>query len=414
VIAPHLAVIDPWKARGMNDVIYGNRLLIVDDEQAFASLVAKVAEAAGYEVVVTNDPRSCGRTVRSWSPTVIMLDLKMPAMDGIELLRGLAADQCTAHIVISSGSEEKILDAAMRLGHERGLTMSGVLPKPIRVKTLQDMLAAFKRVPKELLAGDLAVAIASDQLYLEYQPKFDCREKCFTGVEALVRWRHPERGVVRPDEFIPLAEETDLIHGLTDWVIGAAARQAALWHAAGLNLAIAVNISARDVEDLDLPERLALRCVEAGIRPASVILELTETGAMRHPAQMMDVLTRLRLKGFRLSIDDFGTGYSSLVQLQRLPFSEMKIDKSFVLYLLRDHGCRAIAEIIVELARRLSLTSVAEGVEDAATLDALITMGCQMAQGYYLSRPVTADRITALLVEQRRPESLSPAVAGAG
>jgi EAL domain-containing protein (putative c-di-GMP-specific phosphodiesterase class I) len=392
---------DRLDARDMNEIIYGNRLLIVDDEPAYGNLIAKVAQGSGYEVIVTNDPRGCGRTTRSWSPTVIMLDLQMPGMDGVELLRGLAADQCAAHIVISSGAEEKILDAAMRLGHERGLTMSGVLAKPVRVKKLREMLAGFKRVPRELLASDLAEAIASDRLYLEYQPKFDCRERRFTGVEALARWHHPERGAVRPDEFVSLAEETGLIHDLTDWVVGTAARQAALWQAAGLDLAIAVNISALDIEDLDLPERLATRCAEAGIDPSSVILELTETGAMRHPAQMMDVLTRLRLKDFRVSIDDFGTGYSSLVQLQRLPFSEMKIDKSFVLYLLRDHGCRAIAEIIVELARRLKLTSVAEGVEDAATLDALIAMGCETAQGYYLSRPVPAEQVTELFREQR-------------
>jgi EAL domain-containing protein (putative c-di-GMP-specific phosphodiesterase class I) len=285
----------------------------------------------------------------------------------------------------------------MRLGQERGLQMSGVLNKPIRIELLQEMLAAYCRVPKHLLSADLAAAIETDQLFLEYQPKLDCRLGRFTGVEALVRWKHPEHGIIRPDEFIPLAEESDLIYGLTDWVVGTAARQQAAWLAEDVVLDVAVNISARDIEDLDLPERLERHCQNAGTDPSRMILELTETSAMREAVQMMDVLTRLRLKEFRLSIDDFGTGYSSLVQLQRMPFSEIKIDKSFVMYMTRNDSCRVIAKIVIDLARELGLTSVAEGVEDEAALMTLVDMGCHAAQGYHLSRPVSAQKIAELI-----------------
>ncbi len=229
-----------------------------------------------------------------------MLDLNMPGTDGIQILRGLAADQCAADVVVSSGADSSILEAAMRLGHERGLKMSGSLPKPIRIETLREMLAGFRQgVPKERLTIDLANAIECGQLFLEYQPKLDCGLGRFTRVEALVRWRHPVHGIIRPDEFIPLAEETDLINRLTDWVVATAARQSALWHAENIDLQIAVNISAKDIEDLDLPERLHHHCQEAGIEPDSMTLELTETGAMREAVQMMDVLTRLRLRGFQ-------------------------------------------------------------------------------------------------------------------
>ncbi len=374
----------------MADDIFSNRLLVVDDEPGIVRLIKRVAEGSGFDVAVTEDSRTFAKAVRSWRPRVIIMDLKMPGTDGIQLLLDLAADKCTAHVVLASGEDGKVLETAQQLGRERGLKMSGMLQKPIRIETLRELLAAFKPVPKTLLSTDLAEAISANHLFLEYQPKLDCRLARITGVEALVRWRHPRLGIILPDQFIALAEETDLIHRLTDWVVAEAAKQAAIWHADNLALEVAVNISAEDIEDLDLPERLDQRCRDAGIDPGSMILELTETGAMREAVQMMDVLTRLRLRGFKLSIDDFGTGYSSLVQLQKMPFSELKIDRSFVMQMMNNSGCKVIVEIVVDLARKLGLKSVAEGVEGEATLSSLVEIGCDMAQGFYVSRPIAA------------------------
>src|SRR6266481_3270230 len=291
----------------MADDLFGDRLLVIDDEPAFAQVVKKVAQDCGFEVVVTTDPSVFMNAVRLWHPTVIMLDLKMPNTDGIQLLRALAADNCAAHVVVTSGEHGKVLEAAMQLGRERGLNMRDVLPKPVRAQELRERLAMLKRIPKLRLSADLAHAIAADELFLEYQPKLDCR-----------------------------------LGGLTDRVVAAAAAQTARWHAANLSLEVAVNISARDLEDIELPDRLEQHCRAAGIDPGFMTLELTETSAMREAVQMMDVLTRLRLKGFSLSIDDFGTGYSSLVQLQRMPFSELKIDQSFVMQMPHNRGCRGI------------------------------------------------------------------------
>jgi EAL domain-containing protein (putative c-di-GMP-specific phosphodiesterase class I) len=377
----------------MADDFFGNRLLVVDDEPSIGRLVKRVAESVGFEVVATEDPVVFARTARQWHPTVIMLDLSIPGTDGIQLLRGLAADKCAAHIVLISGADGKVLEAAQQLGRERGLNMGKLLQKPTRIETLRELLREFKPVPKSLLAADLAAAIAAGQLFLEYQPKLDCRLGWITAVEALVRWRHPSHGVVRPDQFVAVAEESDLIHRLTDWVVATAAKQAAAWQVENLDLQVAVNISAKDIEDIELPERLHQHCLNAGVDPALMMLELTETGAMREAVQMMDVLTRLRLKGFRLSIDDFGVGYSSLVQLQKMPFSEVKVDSSFVMKMMSNDGCKVIVEIIIDLARKLGLKSVAEGVEEEAALKSLFDMGCDMAQGYYLSRPIAADRI---------------------
>jgi EAL domain-containing protein (putative c-di-GMP-specific phosphodiesterase class I) len=392
----------------MVDELFGDRLLLIDDERSLGQMVKRVVETCGFEAVVTDDPAIFINAARLWHPTVIMLDLKMPSVDGIQLLRALAADKCAAHVIITSGADEKVLDAAMQLGRERGLNMGSVLQKPFRTETLRERVVALKRVPKLLLTADLARALSANQLFLEYQPKLDCRLLQITGAEALVRWNHPDHGMIPPDQFVVLAEENGLVSRLTDCVVAAAAAQAARWHADNLPLEVAVNISARDLEDLDLPDRLERHCRNSAIDPACLTLELTETGAMREAVQMMDVLTRLRLKGFKLSIDDFGTGYSSLVQLQKMPFSEIKIDSSFVMPMLSNQGCRVIVEIVIDLARKLGMRSVAEGVEDQGALDSLVAMGCDAAQGYHLCRPLAASRVADFVREYNAKGATRP------
>jgi EAL domain-containing protein (putative c-di-GMP-specific phosphodiesterase class I)/CheY-like chemotaxis protein len=376
-----------------------NRLLVIDHDRALGHLIENAAQDAGFEVVLTQDPSTFVKKALTWKPTVLMLDLRIPDIDGIELLRGLAADRCAAQVILMSGTDDKVIEAAMQIGRDRGLNMTGVLQKPVELEALRELLSRHVPECAALRAGELAGAIDSNQLFLEYQLKFDCRLARMTGLEALVRWRHPALGVIQPDRFIALAEETILIHRLTDWVVVAAARQVAAWRRQNAALDVSVNISARNLEDIELPDRLHRHCLDAGIDCASITLELTETGAMGEAVRMMDVLTRLRLKGFKLAIDDFGIGYSSLVQLQRMPFSEIKIDRSFVIQMMSNDGCRAIVEIVIDLARKLKLRSVAEGVEDEAALRRLMALGCDAAQGYHLSRPVTADLIPAFITQ---------------
>lgn len=370
-----------------------NRLLIIDDDDAFARFVQKVARSLGFEAVAVSDPNEFKMTAKAWAPTLVVLDLNMPGCDGVELLRHLALAQCSAHVIVASGLDDRTLEATVRLGAERGLKMGGALAKPARLQTVRDLLTKFIAVDAHALTDELAEAIKADQLFLQYQPKLDCRAGRMTAVEALVRWKHPSRGIIPPDQFIALAESSGLIDSLTDWVVRTAARQSAEWRRQGLHLEIAVNISAKNTQDIDLPDRLVALCREEEANPADMILELTETSAMRDAVQMMDVLTRLRVKGFRLSIDDFGTGYSSLVQLQRMPFCELKVDRSSVMQMTRSKDCRVIVEIVIDLARKLGLTCVAEGVENQAILDELMKLGCDAAQGYHLSRPVDAARI---------------------
>jgi len=381
-----------------------HRVLVIDDDAAFGRQVSKIGEEFGLEMVIANDSSEFINTVRSWQPATVIIAMRLPDADGIELMRALVADRCSAEIIIT-GDDQRTLNTALRLGRARGLSMAGSLVKPARIAAVRSVLARFRPEAPPLTAADLARAIEKSLLFLVYQPKFDVRSGRYSGVEVLVRWKHPERGIIHPDQFISLAEETDLINPLTDWVFAHAARQGAVWLREGLEIDIAVNIAARNLVSLDFPDKLAVCCDQCGMERDAIILELTETGEALDSVQTMEALTRLRLKGFRLSIDDFGTGYSSMSQLQKMPFSEMKIDQSFVRTMLDEPDSKVIVEMSINLADRIGLHSVAEGVESQQLMDELIKLGCHTAQGYFLSRPLSKDAVSKFLLKDRSNNS---------
>ncbi len=243
------------------------------------------------------------------------------------------------------------------------------------------------------LVGALRRAIADDELTLHYQPKVDCRTGAVAGVEALVRWQHPQQGLIQPDRFIPLAEQTGLIRPLTRWVLSTAVRQTRAWHDEGLMLSVAVNLSAHDLQDPDLPRWVGEVLQRAGLDAEWLKLELTESALMSDPAQALQVLTELCELGARIAIDDFGTGYSSLGYLKRLPAHEIKIDRSFVADMAAEERDHAIVRSTIDLGHNLGLAAVAEGVEDRRTLELLGGLGCDLAQGFYLSRPLPAASV---------------------
>lgn len=252
--------------------------------------------------------------------------------------------------------------------------------------------------PRRLaLMGELRHAIDQNQLVLLYQPQVHLPTGRVTGVEALVRWQHPQHGLIPPDQFIPLAERTGLIKPLTLWVLNMALRQCQAWHHAGFDLMVAVNLSARNLQDPHLPGQVAALLRQCGVAPNRLELEITESILMADPARAMDSLMRVSALGVRLSIDDFGTGYSSLGYLKKLPVDAIKVDKSFVIDMAVADDSAMIVRSTIDLAHNLGLTVVAEGVENQHVLERLVALGCDAAQGYHLSRPVSVVELARWL-----------------
>ncbi|MBI3595553.1 MAG: PAS domain S-box protein [Nitrospirae bacterium] len=249
------------------------------------------------------------------------------------------------------------------------------------------------------LMGELRHAVERQEFVLYYQPKVDLKTRRTIGVEALIRWQHPQHGLIPPDQFITLAEHTGFIRPLTLWVLGDALRQWRTWHQAGIDLPVSVNLSARNLQDLQLPDQIAelVRTTEAA--PSTLELEITESAIMADPARAMEILMRLRAMKIRFSIDDFGVGYSSLGYLKKLPVDEVKVDKSFVMGMTANADDAVIVRSTIDLAHNLGLKVVAEGVESREIWDRLVAMGCDAAQGHYLSRPIPAEEMTRWLSE---------------
>jgi diguanylate cyclase len=269
-----------------------------------------------------------------------------------------------------------------------------------------------------MLLGALKGAIERDELVLHFQPKFELRTRRLLGVEALVRWQHPERGLLPPVEFVPMAEHTALIRPLTLWVLDRAMRQCKLWRDAGHDVTIAVNLSVANLLDSSLPGDVAALLGELKLPPSALELEITESVVMTDPVRARQVLDLLRSMGIRLAIDDFGTGHASLAYLQRLPVSELKIDRAFVGAMTDSPGDEAIVRSTIEMAHNLGLEVVAEGVEDEAVTERLRVLGCDTAQGFHLGRPVPAADVPFVPPAGRksappllRPELLANGVA---
>ncbi len=377
-----------------------NRLLVIDDEPAICDFVKDVAKENGFDVATANNFQQFTTAYRSFRPSVIVFDLLLPDVDGIELLRFLAKETCRAHIVLMSGLDQKVLHTASQLGATHGLKMLDALQKPILVAELERVLSKARGEDQPITERALSEAISAGELVVHYQPKVKLGSKGSREVgslEALVRWDRPGHGLVPPDEFIPLAEKTGLIESLTDYVLHAALKQIAQWRENGSSVAVAVNLAPQLLSDLDLPDRLSDLLAEYGVDGSVLIVEVTESAAMTDAARTMDILTRLRLKGIELSMDDFGTGYSSLVQLYRMPFSEMKIDKSFVIEVNRDKEAEVIVRSTVDLAHNLGLKACAEGVETEEAMDFLSSIKCDLAQGYFLSKPLPPSDAMALI-----------------
>ena len=370
------------------------RLLIVDDEPDVAEFLAEVGRQCGYEVAKVCALQEIQQGLAERPPQVVTLDLQMPNLDGVQLLRYLAEQKVAAGILLISGTDSRVRNTSLRLGKELGLNMLGTLQKPVHIKELETLLQrAIPKVPPT--PERLAQAIENNELVIHYQPQVLLKKPMgqVIGMEALVRWQHPERGLLPPIEFLGIVEAAGLMGALTRRVFMTAVADQQVWRSAGLDLMVAVNFSPEIFTDLELPDVMSCYVAKGKGDIAKIKVEITETGTMRDVTRSMEILTRLRLKGFALSMDDFGTGSSSLVQLYRLPFNELKIDRSFVSDFEQNPEAETIVSITIDLARNLGLRVCAEGVETESAYRRLGDLGCHLAQGYFISKPIPAAAV---------------------
>ena len=391
---------------------WGIPILVLDDEPFMLKLLARLLTNLGFTHVATCDNGQAALDLVDDAvhvPQLILCDLNMPGMDGVEFIRKLVEHGYMGSLILVSGEDERTLQSARKLVQAHQIDVLGVLQKPVSPQMLSKLLTdwvpavhAAARLPGKGYSADrLGQAIRQGELVNHYQPKVAVATGEVVGVETLVRWRHPQDGMVFPDQFIGLAEANDLIDALTSVVLAQALRDTAAWAHVGLKLKVAVNVSMDNLTALEFPELVTAHAAAAEVAPLSIVLEVTESQLMKDLRAPLEILTRLRMRRFKLSIDDFGTGHSSLAQLRDVPFDELKIDQSFVHGAHSNETNRAIFFASLGLAKELGMEVVAEGVEDQADWDFLQKTGCDLAQGYFIARPMPAEDVLAWVAAWR-------------
>jgi EAL domain-containing protein (putative c-di-GMP-specific phosphodiesterase class I) len=365
----------------------------------------------GFQGTATIDPKTFQEKLAP-DVTLILLDLLMPEMDGIQLLRLLGERKCKASIVLMSGVGKRILESAERLAQILGLSIVGHLQKPLRVDELREVL---KRLPKPeapkvvhpsppyvIRREELRNALDRDEFVVHYQPQIDIATARAIGVEALVRWQHPTQGLIFPDSFIGHAERFGLIDEL-GWVVAnrAMSEMSQFANGNGHDFRLSLNASVDSLFDLNFPDILESIAAKHSVAPSSVTVEITETCEIKELSRTLDILTRLRMKQFRLAIDDFGTGYAMMRQFKTIAATELKIDKSFVHGMLGDDRNCIMVQKTIEMGHELGMQVVAEGVETQEQLDLLRANGCDSVQGYFFSRPIPAREMVSWLKTYR-------------
>jgi EAL domain-containing protein (putative c-di-GMP-specific phosphodiesterase class I)/ActR/RegA family two-component response regulator len=386
------------------------KILILDDEVDVGEFVSAAAQGMGFECTATTDATTFLKALTP-DTTLILLDLMMPGMDGIELLRLLGEQKCKASIVLMSGVDKRVLKTAAQLAQVLGLSIVGHLQKPFRLTELEGILARSSEPatlpivqPEAQITQneELRNAIERDEFVLHYQPLIDIATGRILGVEALVRWQHPERGLIFPDNFIGRMEGLGLIDEL-GWIVVNRGLSEVGQFANGDGRApmLSLNESVYSLHDLKLPDILVSIAEKYGISPGNVTIEITESRLIEELSRTLDILARLRMKQVKLSIDDFGTGYAMMQQLKIIPATEMKIDRSFVQDMQSSEQDRIMVEKSIEMGHELGMNVIAEGVETQEQLDFLRLKGCDGAQGYLFTRPLPPAELVSWLKTYR-------------
>ncbi|MDP1901013.1 MAG: EAL domain-containing protein [Rubrivivax sp.] len=391
------------------------RFLIAEDEplqrEALAMLLGKLG---ARQVLQAENGRTTLQALRDPAAPVdvLLCDIDMPEMDGMALMRNLAQTRHEVAIILVSGLSDAMLGSVKAMAQAYELNVLGIMSKPPSRAKLLDLLASYQSghrtkggqaVKAEIPKEELAHALKAGEFVPYFQPKVEMASGRVVGVEALVRWNSPSRGLLAPGDFLDAVEAHGLMDSLTWVVLAQSAAVGRHWKEQGLSLSMSVNLSLSSLARVELAERISDVTTKQGMEPAQMILEVTETAAMGAVGPSLENLIRLRMQGFGLSIDDYGTGYSSLQQLTRVPFTELKIDRSFVKEAARHEATRIVVESSLDIARKLGLKVTAEGIETHEQWDMLRAMGCDIAQGYLIARPMPAQAIPGWIAGWKLP-----------
>lgn len=398
---------------------------IVEDDDFQRQMIARMLTAMGVGTVCDSDngrealERTCRQSERPVD--IVICDLSMPEMDGLEFMRHLAQGCRHVAVIVMTAHGDMLLVSAVTMARMYGLRVLGALEKPFAAAQLKELLAKYIRQDGEADEAELAPSftleeilqgIHAKQFEPYFQPKSDLHTGCLLGAEALARWIHPQLGIIGPHVFIPLLERSGNIDELTFHMIEQAASACRTFHEQGHLVHISVNLSLVSLGDPELADKIVRLVHQAGVDPYYIMLEVTETAAMTEVAHALENLARLSLNGFGLSLDDYGTGYSSLQQLTRIPFGELKIDQSFVKGFTHSKASGIVVESSIQMAHKLKIRCLAEGVESKQDWDALTQAGCDVAQGYFIANPMNARDFLGFMDAYRCSRMVAPQASG--
>jgi EAL domain-containing protein (putative c-di-GMP-specific phosphodiesterase class I)/DNA-binding NarL/FixJ family response regulator len=392
------------------------RFLVAEDHdfqrrtlvRMLAGLGAKhVADAADGKAAleIFRDP---GRRI-----DIIISDLEMPGMDGMEFIRHVGDTGVPVSVILSSALDPALVSSVETMTQAYGIALLGAIEKPVTPQKLGDLIrkyappkpkAAKPAAGEPVSLEEIRQGLKNGEFVPFFQPKVKLRDGTVTGAEALARWLHPKKGVIGPYAFIGPLEENGLIDNLTWAMLEKSAKLCRDWTSSGLEATVSVNLSLKSLTDPGLADRVTETVQGQGLDPRRMVLEVTESAAMTDVGRALENLARLRMKGFGLSIDDYGTGYSSMQQLSRIPFTELKIDQSFVLSAIEKESSKVILASSLEMARKLKLKSVAEGVETRAHWNHLKSLDCDIAQGYFIAKPMDTHTFSNWVLAWTPPE----------
>lgn len=383
---------------------FHNLGLIVVEDHDFQRQVALsfLAQLGVRQVIEAADGREALEKIRTapWPVDVALCDLDMPGMDGVQFIRHLAEDQLVTSIILQSGLESQLIASVEGMARAHGLTVLGTIEKPVTAQKLYNILSRYKpgaqprkAAPPAITPEDIRRGLAENEFIAYYQPKVEFQTLKLAGLEALARWRHKEKGLLTPVSFIEVAERHGLIDALTMRMMELAFTQHNAWAERGLITPVAVNLSLSYLGQPNVADVINGLAARLAVPNGMVTLEVTESLVTTNLTYVLENLARLRMRGFGISIDDYGTGFSSMQQLARIPFTELKIDQSFVTGATNRPNLRVILESSLQLAHKLGLKAVAEGIEKDEEWALLKSLNCDVAQGYFIARPMPGEAV---------------------